>query len=109
MIACTFLHYITFFSLIFFTNFFCYYRSQKNSLKPFCRSSIGIPIYYKQVFGDAVTNDTMQTIQAKALLLTYLVNNGPTAGIAAAWEKEYLKVLQRERQYVRLYYTAEVS
>jgi len=78
-------------------------------LKPFCRSSIGIPIYYKTVFGDAITNDTTQTIAAKALLVTYLVNNGPTAGIAAEWEREYLKILAKERQYVRLYYTSERS
>lgn len=73
-----------------------------------CRSSIGIPVYVKQVLGNYIPNANTSTMASKALIVTYLLNNGPTAGIAAAWEKEFLKIVGKPRKTMNIYRSAEV-
>ena len=71
-------------------------------------SDIGIPIYDKQVFGMAVYNQSVAT--AKALLVTYLLNNdNTTRPRALLWEEQFLKIAAKERTYLEVYRTAERS
>lgn len=64
-----------------------------------CRSSIGVPPYYKQTLGKASMLYDIEEIHAKAVFSTFLLKNEPETNVAAElWEKEFIGILKRSQE-----------
>jgi Niemann-Pick C1 protein len=75
-----------------------------------CMSDIGIPMNYKQVLGGGTYNSTQSSCYARALLVTYLLNNRPQdEEWAMDWEKQFIELASQKQNYSNIYYTAQRS
>jgi Niemann-Pick C1 protein len=73
-------------------------------------SSIGVPQYAPRILGKTTLNNVTQVIEAKALLVSYLLNNHPeTQYIALQWEKEWINRTFQERKHLTVSRMAERS
>lgn len=78
------------------------------SLKDSCRSSLGIPIVYKQVMGSTIFNDNRTKAESKALLVTYLMKNNDTVEYAKLWEAKFIEIVSKPREHFHIYFSTEV-
>ncbi len=85
-----------------------YRCTHTDSLKDECRSSLGIPIVYKQVMGSSIFSENSTTAEAKALLVTYLLNNNDTVEYAKLWEAKFIEIVNRPREHFNIYFSSEV-
>eukprot|EP01027_Heterolobosea_sp_BB2_P010363 GEZU01015213.1.p1 GENE.GEZU01015213.1~~GEZU01015213.1.p1 ORF type:complete len:937 (+),score=186.59 GEZU01015213.1:272-3082(+) len=77
-----------------------------------CWSSIGIPTSNTTVLGSTTIDEDTQTVDSKAMLVSYLLMNNETADAAAAWEKQFIDIIGNFAQntsYISVYYYAQRS
>lgn len=75
-----------------------------------CMSSIGIPMYAPRILGQYHFDNASLTMQSKALLTTYLLNNDEEiAPVAAEWEKAFISIVKEGAVHTNLHFMAERS
>eukprot|EP01080_Neovahlkampfia_damariscottae_P003800 gene3800-6961_t len=82
----------------------------RNSLSRRCMSSLGVPQYAPRILGTATYDNVSLTVDAKALLVSYLLNNHPeNEHIALEWEKLWLNATFQETKYINIARMSERS
>ncbi len=77
----------------------------KNLFDTNCMSSIGAPVDPHVVFGGFPDEEYENST---ALVVTFLLNNWPeNTTVAELWEKEFLKVVEKEYTRINIAYSAE--